>query len=136
MENKLRNFQENVKRDIELETEKLIQRFDGENQKLDKQFSEKLESGIRSVADRVSQIEKAVELEASNKNINKIKGNLEKKLDQQNSQNNILLDGLAIKLIDARTEFNTNVKLVDDKVENMDKEGIDKIRPRSEYNQR
>jgi hypothetical protein len=43
-----------------------------------------------------------LELEASNKNINKIKGNLEKKLDQQNSQNNILLDGLATKLIDGR----------------------------------
>jgi hypothetical protein len=53
MENGFQNFQKDVEKGFKIETKKLIQRFDGENKNLDKRFSERLESGIRSVSDKV-----------------------------------------------------------------------------------
>jgi hypothetical protein len=117
LENRFQNFQKDV------ETEKLIQRFDGENKNLDKRFSEKLESGIRSVSDKVDVVQNEVKskLETTEKDVVESREKLERKLDQQNSQTIIVLERLATELIDARFELNVEVKLIDDKVENLDK---------------
>jgi hypothetical protein len=119
----LQDKMETSHKGFRIETEKLIKRFDGENKNLDKRFSEKLESGIRSVSDKVDVVQKEIKskLETTKKDVPELREKLERKLDQQNSQTNIVLDGLATKLIDARSEFNVKVKLVDDKDENLNK---------------
>jgi uncharacterized protein YukE len=94
IENKLQKLQENMKADIKLETENLIERFKRENQKLNNQFGGKLNSEIRSVSHKVSQVRKEVdvELRAAKKNIDTVKENLDRKLNQQTSQTNIATD--------------------------------------------
>jgi hypothetical protein len=89
----------------------LIQRFERENQKLNKQFNEKFNSEIRSVSLKVNQVQKevAVELRAAKKNIHTAKENLDVKLNQQTSQPNIAIDELATRIVDTRTEADVSV---------------------------
>jgi hypothetical protein len=83
-----------------------------------------VELGVQSVTEKVNQVRKDVdlELEATKKDMNSVLVNLEKKVDKKNSQTDIIVDGLASKLIHARTEFQSDVKLVDDKVEMLGQE--------------
>jgi exonuclease VII large subunit len=94
-----------MKADIKSETENFIQRLERENQKLNKQFTEKLNSENRSVSHKVSQVQKEVEvgLRASKKNIDTVKENLDGKLNQQTSQTNTAIDELASRIVGART---------------------------------
>jgi hypothetical protein len=45
-----------MKIDLKMETEKSIQRFDRENKKLSDQLTEKLDSEIKKVVQKVSQV--------------------------------------------------------------------------------
>jgi hypothetical protein len=97
MEVKFQEFQENVKKDLQTETEQLTKRCELETQKLDKQVTAKLDSGIRSVYNKISQVQKEVDLEltAVKQNINMVPDKVEKKLNQQLSQTNIVVEELA-----------------------------------------
>jgi hypothetical protein len=78
---------------------------------LDKRFTVKLDSGIRSVANKISQVQKEVGLElmTAKQNIDMVQGKVEKKLNQQFSQTNIVVGELATKLVDTRVQFGDNV---------------------------
>jgi hypothetical protein len=99
----------------------LIQRFEREYQKLNKRFSQNLDSKIKSVSYKVSQVQKEVDVElgVAKRNIDTVMENLERKLIQQTSQPNIAIDELATKIVDTRPEIDVNVNQVDSKVEKL-----------------
>jgi exonuclease VII large subunit len=101
-----------MKADLKTKTEKLIQRIDRENQKLDKQVTRRLDSEISNVVHMVSQVQREVgaELVAAEKRIDTVKGDLERKLVQQTSHFNNVMEELATRIVDTRTEADVDVK--------------------------
>jgi DNA anti-recombination protein RmuC len=123
MEIKFQGFQEKVKNDIQAETEQLTKRFDSENQNLDKRLAVKLDSGISSFANKISQIQEELRLEltTAKQNIDTVQEKVEKGLDQQLSQSNIVVE-LATKLVDTRVQFGDNVNQLECKLTKLDQE--------------
>jgi thymidylate kinase len=100
-----------MKLDLKTETEKLVQRMDRENQKLNKQLTEKLHSEIRMVLHKVRQVQGEVEIElvAAKRSIDTVQGDLERKLAQQTSYCNVAMEELVMRIVDTKTEVDSKV---------------------------
>jgi methyl-accepting chemotaxis protein len=117
-----------MKAELKTETENLIQRFDNENKKLNKQLTEKLDSEIRNVVYKVNKVQGEVEAElvTAKKCFNTVQEEVERKLVQQISHINYAMEELATKL---DNKVDSNVKGIDslDKKLGMIKETIKEI---------
>jgi hypothetical protein len=105
MKAKLSKMQVSVKADIRSENEKLVKKFERENQKLNQQFSDRLHSEFRKLAHLVGQVQKDTETEllAVKKQIQALNSGIEDKLEQANAQENARVDQLTSKVIENKS---------------------------------
>jgi hypothetical protein len=117
-------LQESVRAAIKSETEKLIKRFELENERLNKEFSERLHSEVMKCTHLIGQVQKDTEAElvAVKKNIQAASAGLEDRMDQHSSQTNSILDELTSRVIVNRSEVDTNVNKLEKRVASLDRE--------------
>jgi hypothetical protein len=122
VESKLSNLQETVRADIRSESEKLIKKFEKENQKLSKQFSDKLDSESKKLLQLVGQVQKDTETElvAVKKQIQALSNDLEDKLEQTNIQANARVDQLTSKVIENKSDADNNLLRLDQRLNKLD----------------
>jgi hypothetical protein len=100
-----------VRADLKAENEKLIQRFEKQNQEVNKEFEAKLDSEARRLANLVGKVQKETEYElvAVKKQMQVIGTNFEIRLDQSQANTQIVINELTDQIADYRPEVDANV---------------------------
>jgi hypothetical protein len=103
-------LENSLRADIRSENEKLIKRFEAENHKLSKEFSDRLLSETKRFAQLIGQVQKETEVElvAVRRQLEVTSSEFDNKLEQANSQTNAILDEIASKVIENRSEIESN----------------------------
>jgi hypothetical protein len=124
VESKLSKLQESVRADISSKIEKSIKRFEVENQKLGKEFSEKVDAESRRLVNIVGQVQTDTEIElmAVKKHVQAVSNGLQIKLDQTAIQNNALINQLTSKVIEKKTDADNDVLRLDQRVDQISNE--------------